>query len=296
MKKITGNSKILNASLTNFAYREVMSWTSHMRTPILVGRTYFCAAALMLALARFDGEVAFLWIASALLIAHLSTRPIAIWWQSLIPAAIGSALATGLFGLGWTLALPFAAIGMVEASLGAYIMQCLLSSKRALGSPIWLMKFFLAAGVVAPAVAAILAALVLLPSDRSVLATLSSFFPGHALGNLTFTPLALLIASGEFRATIHRLGKREWMETLLLVVMGCAVTILSFSQKQLPLLFLPILPTVLASLRLGRLGAAAAIVLLALIGGTIQSWVQAQCSFWAQTPPSKCSSFKPILL
>jgi hypothetical protein len=52
----------------------------------------------------------------------------------------------------------------------------------------------------------------------------------------------------------------------LLVALTCLVV---FAQDALPLLFLPLLPIILAIFRIGRLGAAASVVLLTTIGGVL---------------------------
>ena len=68
-----------------------------------LGIAYFVAASLAVALTRYDGGVAFLWIACAL----ADRRPVArrrarAGPDSLVPCMVASVAATGLFGLGWT--------------------------------------------------------------------------------------------------------------------------------------------------------------------------------------------------
>jgi integral membrane sensor domain MASE1 len=46
------------------------------------------------------------------------------------------------------------------------------------------------------------------------------------------------------------------------------VSMIVFSQTSLPLLFLPVLTVILAAFRTGREGAAIAVVIVALVGGT----------------------------
>jgi integral membrane sensor domain MASE1 len=78
------------------------------RVPLAIA--YFIAASVAVALTRYDGGIAFLWIATPLLIADLLSRPRRQWPASVLPCAIASGLATGLFGLGWAAALPFVGI------------------------------------------------------------------------------------------------------------------------------------------------------------------------------------------
>ena len=92
---------------------------------------------------------------------------------------------------------------------------------------------------------------------------------GHSLGNLAFTPLAMLVMGRKaFRSTIGSLARRRG-NTLLLMPLVAIVSVGTFAQSDFPLLFLPILPIILVTFRIGREGAALAIALLAVIGGVL---------------------------
>lgn len=231
-----------------------------------LGLAYFVTAALAAALTRFNGGVAFLWVSNALLMAALMMQPRRQWRYPLVICGVASMLATGLFGFGWPLSLPFAAINMVEAVIAAWIFRRLGNPLQPLGSLSWTVVFTVSAGIVAPFAAAVLATTAVwtagLPSE-----TLLPFFAGHSLGNLTVAPLALLVARRSRRRGNFDLWKQRAAEGVLLFAIVAVVTLMVFSQPQLPLLFLPILPIILVTFRLGRTGAAVAIVLLAVIGG-----------------------------
>ena len=77
----------------------------------------------------------------------------------------------------------------------------------------------------------------------------------------------MLVARRSRRRGNLDLWKQRAAEGILLFAIVAVVTLMVFSQPQLPLLFLPILPIILVTFRLGRTGAAVAIVLLAVIGG-----------------------------
>ena len=235
--------------------------------PTVLGLCYFAVAGAAVGLTRFDGGVAFLWGATALLIAQLSTKPRRLWWQSLVPCAIASTLATGFLGLGWPWALPFMVINMSEAVIGAYALRRVAGQGRALGSLSWLIAFVFAVGIVGPLVASVWAGLVMGLYGKSALAACAHFFAGHALGNLTFTPLVLLILRGDIKASIAKTRRRDKAEMLLLALLVMATTVIVFAQHILPLLFIPILPLMLVTFRLGRGGAAVGVVIVALIGG-----------------------------
>ena len=74
--------------------------TSFVLSKLPLGIAYFIAASAALSLTRYDGGVAFLWVASALLIADLLRTRRSRWLYSIVPCVVASGLATGLFGLG----------------------------------------------------------------------------------------------------------------------------------------------------------------------------------------------------
>ncbi len=234
---------------------------------LLLCAAYFVAASLMAALTRFDGGVAFLWIAGALAMPYLSMRPRRDWGTPLVLCGIASAVATGMFGLGWALALPMAVVNMIEAYVGASLLVRYRSHRVPLGSLPWLFDFALAVGVIAPGTAAALATGVVSATGRPPVSTFLHFFAGHALGNLTFIPLVTLaLQQGKFAAAID-FSRRRTKEGLGLLALVAATSAVVFSQSSLPLLFLPMLPIILTTFRASQAGAAASIVLLAVIGG-----------------------------
>ncbi|MEO8176904.1 MAG: MASE1 domain-containing protein [Sphingomicrobium sp.] len=123
------------------------------RVPLAIA--YFVAATVAVVLTRFDGGVAFLWLATPLLIADLITRPRRQWLASIVPCAVVSGLATGLFGLGWAAALPLSCVNMLEAWLAAWLLRRYGHPQHPLGSLSWLYYFIFSAGLIAPLVAAI---------------------------------------------------------------------------------------------------------------------------------------------
>ena len=235
--------------------------------PTLLGLCYFAAAAFAVALTRFEGGVAFVWLATAILAADLMSRPRHSWIVSIIPCAIASTLVTGLWGLGWALALPFAAINMIEAVLAAWLFRRFADPRRPLGSLGWLMHFVTSVGLAAPVVAGLLAATILWTIGVSPASTFVTFATGHALGNLTFTPIALLLTRSNRQAMVQEMRRRDTVETVALLMLATATSAWVFGQQALPLLFLPTLPIILIAFRVGRGGVAISIAMLALFGG-----------------------------
>ena len=234
-----------------------------------VTAAYFGAAAAALVLTRYDGGVAFLWFGASIMIADLAVRPIASWPSRVIGMAFASALATGLFGLGWAAAVPFAIANMIEGLIGAFVLTHLAKQHAPVRSLAWLMKFVIAVGIAAPLAEALSISAFAPLFQLSRLPTFIHVFAGHALGNITFTPLATLIRRGGLRNAVQEMSTGNASETAGLWSLVVGMTVLVFAQDSYPLLFLPMLPVILVSFRLGYAGAALAVVLVALIGGAL---------------------------
>lgn len=236
--------------------------------PVLLGIAYFAAAAFAVILTRYEGGVAYLWLATAVLTADLMSRPRRHWGPSILACAIASTLVTSLWGLGVALAIPFMVVNMTEAVVAATLFRNFADSRRPLGSLGWLMHFVVSVGVVAPLVAGLMAAAVAAQIGGMAFGqTFLTFVGGHALGNLAFTPIALLLTRANRGSLQRELRRRDVAETVALMMLAIATSAFVFGQNELPLLFLPILPMILIAFRVGRGGVAISIALLALVGG-----------------------------
>ena len=232
-----------------------------------LGAAYFLAASAALLLIRYNGGVDFIWIASPLLIAVLMIRSRRSWSPAFLVCAIASVLATGLFGLGWRMALPFAAINMVEAYVAARLLRQFGASRTPLGSATWLLHFIVSAGLAGPAAGAMLGTLLLATQGWPPLQTFIGYFAGHSLGNLAFIPLATLVASRKLGVSLRLGADGGKLEPAILLAIVALTIVAVFAENSSPLLFLPILPIMLVTFRLGIGAAAISIVMLALIGG-----------------------------
>ncbi|VVT11396.1 PAS domain S-box-containing protein/diguanylate cyclase (GGDEF) domain-containing protein [Sphingomonas sp. EC-HK361] len=237
---------------------------------LILGVAYFAAASLTILVGRFDHGVAFVWVATAVLSSRLSVLPRVIWPRAIAACFVGSVLATGLFGFGWALALPIAVVNITEGVFGAWLLSRLNGSFDPLKSLRWVGGFLLALGLLAPALGAVAASVIVaLLADQDVVVMGVRWFLGHALGTITFAPILLLAfrtSPQEWIASVNKARAPEATALLLLVV---ATSFGVFAQSELPLLFLPTLPVILVTFRLGRLGASASIVILAVIGTTM---------------------------
>lgn len=230
-----------------------------------VSLVYFLLASVAVTLTRFDGGVAFLWAATGYLIAELTVVRRRRWLATLAVAACASMVATGVFGLGWSSAAPMAAANILEAWLAAFYIRR-HAPESALTTLGWFGRFTLFAALLPTVLSGAIAALVAISVGREPIVTFVHFYSGHALSTLTFAPVFILLLSGEVRSFVKQASGRL-VEALALIGLSLGATILCFTQISYPLLFLPVLPIILATFRLGRGGTVVCILLLTLIGG-----------------------------
>ena len=244
-----------------------MRWKRTIRRQWLLGAIYALSAAAAVQLTRFDGGVAFLWGSTAILIAALLRTPTRQWIEPLAMCSLASFLVTGFLGLGWAAAGPFVLLNMGEAVIAAGLFRRLADSKEPMQALAWFLRFVIAIGLVAPLIAALSAGAAATLLGVPGYPVMAHVFTGHSLGNLTFTPLALLVTGRSAQRKTMRSLKGRWREVLLVLPLVLIVSLGVFMQAQLPLLFLPILAIILATFRVGREGAAISIAILTVVGG-----------------------------
>lgn len=235
---------------------------------LCLGCAYFILAAGTLSLTRFDGGVAFLWVATALLTARLTALPEREWAAPIAACCTACVIASSIWGFGGVTALPLAAVNMVESAIGAAFLRRLVRQQEVLDSHRWLIVFVSANGIAAPLLSALMAgAAVWTLLGAPFLANALHWYSGHALGTLAFMPIFMMAMEGEAARMIQRMKGRKLLELAALLALVAVVSAITFAQTKVPLLFLPMLPIVLATFRGGALSSAASIVILTVIGG-----------------------------
>ncbi|KQM61557.1 MULTISPECIES: sensor domain-containing diguanylate cyclase [unclassified Sphingomonas] len=206
--------------------------------------------------------------ATPFVLALLIARPRRDWRSILTGAAIGSMAATSLFGFGVLSALPMAIAKVGEVGVAAWLFRKLRGRRGYFGSLDRIGRFVAAVGIVAPALGATTAASVVairfgLPFERQW----HIWFVGHSLSMITMTPVLSLLLTGAVGRTWRGASRQLRVEAAVLLTATLAVAAAVFTQNERPLLFLPILPIMLTTFRLGLPGAAASAIVLALVGG-----------------------------
>lgn len=241
-------------------------WGADKRA-IVIGLLYFLSAAATIAVTRFGTGVALVWIAHAILLAELTLRSRDRWTAPLLWCGLASFCATWWFGFGLALAGPLVLINLAESVIAASIFHMMRDRDELLDSMKGLGVFVFGAGIAAPAITGVFAALAVYSMGGDYSENWVKWFTGHGTGALVFTPLALLALRGDLVESARRLREDRDLKTPVNLTITAIVITLVFMQDKVPLLFLPILPIMLTVFRAGRFGAAATIALQAVIGG-----------------------------
>ncbi len=235
---------------------------------VLLGLAYFVAAALPVRFSRLDGGVAFIWFANALLLAWLLLIPRRDWAWPVIACLIAGFAASALFGIGPRWALSIALANIAESLIAATLLRRFGGSVAAPQSLREVLAFVAVTGGIAPAVSGLAAAAaVTLATGVGFWRNCLHWDLGHAIGAIAMTPIAVLVLSGETPRRLAAASTRCRIETAGMILLNIATAVLVFGQTRYPLLFLPMLPLIIAAFRLGQIGAAASISIIVAVGG-----------------------------
>ena len=185
-------------------------------------------------------------------------------WPWILAACFVANIAVNSFaGNSATTAIGFSVANAAEVLIAALALRPSLTGMSALGEPRVLVRFFLFAVVLAPAVSASLAAIVLHGApDSQFMGTFSRWWAADALGMAVMLPLVLALQPAEVRQTMRDASWQTLCATFALLLMANLVV---FAQSRFPVLFLVIPPMLLIAFRLGYAATAAAIFITAAI-------------------------------
>lgn len=232
--------------------------------PILLLLVFLAALVGPVAYTRYGGGVACLWIASAVLGSYLVDLPRRRWPPVLIAAFVLSASVTATIGLGPLAAIPLAITNIFESAMLALALRAgRRDEEGTLASIDQVAVLVLAGGAICLTTAIPGGAIAAIVTGTGFTTNAVNWFAGHALGLVTFAPIMMLILRGDAREWIEETSVAERIEAAFVLSVVALTAWACFSQHQLPLLFLPLLPVMMATFRTGRVGAAASIVLLA---------------------------------
>ena len=226
---------------------------------------YFAITSLTIAMTRHGGGLALVWLGTAVGAAMLADLPRALWGRALMATMVASATATSFFGFGPQIAAPLAVVNAFEIWLVARLLLFVRPRQDWFDDLGGLTCFVAVGGFLAPAIAAIPGAfLASTIAPGSWLQHLANWWTAHGLGTVLGFPMIFLatrMPPAEIRARWSRWIALELVGHLAIVAV---VSVLAFGQPVLPLLFLPVVPLLLASFRGGREGALLATLIVTL--------------------------------
>lgn len=235
---------------------------------MLISLAVFVSAVLSVTFARFDGGVAFIWGASGLLLAYLLAIPYREWLRTITLSGLALMIEIAMFGLGWRAVAGLLPALLFEPVLAAFLLRRfgrMGVDTQSLSGMAWLIG---AAAIVAPALSGVLGAMAV--SQVTAVPFGNNFihwFAAHALGAVVATPIASGVIAGNWRVRVSKIDRSRAVQSAFLIVIVVVIGSVVFSQSSLPLLFVPLLPMIYATMRGGRVAAFTSIIVLAVMGG-----------------------------
>ena len=234
---------------------------------IATGIGYYLAAVSSLFLTRGGDGIATLWPSSGILLAALLIAPRKrAGWH--VAAATFASLAANLeAGNPPLTSIGFTVANMAESSLAVWLLQERGQKSLSFTDVDGLTRFCNAAIIGTMMSATIAASSALNPSIRFWF----SWFSTDLLGILVVTPLILIVSEALSRVRFRAILKAA-PETIGVFGMVAIAAGLAFWQPPYPLLFLPMLMVIIAAFRLGPLGAAGGVLIVATISTVAMSY------------------------
>ncbi len=213
----------------------------------------------------FDRGAIMAWIPNGFLVPWLLHRGRDEWRGTALACWLATAGVSAMFGNGWMM-IGLTALSMAECLVTAELLRRWLGQSHYLDS-LKHLSFFVLAATIVPAIGAQAAGLIITSgSGRAFMPAATSWFISHALGVILFGPFAALMLRWQHTPHTRQLNGRRVRNLLLWLAPVALITGGVFSQSVLPLLFFPIVPMTVATLRLGRFGAIGSVVILAIVG------------------------------
>lgn len=249
------------------AYRFRRSLRSSL-PPLTTGIAYYLAAMFALFLTQGSVGIATLWPGSGILLAALMMAPLRQAPWHILAATIASVVANvGAGNAGWV-AIAFTAANMIESALGAWLLSRGGSARICFTDPGDLRRF----SVIAASTAALGATIATLAGPAPSGYFWFSWFATDLLGILVVAPLLLIVRQTlrYRRSRQHGTapGMQEHCAVFALVAVVAGAT---FAQTSYPLLFVPMLAVLFAAFRIGPLGAAGGVLIVAVISSVALS-------------------------
>jgi len=233
---------------------------------IIAGLGVFILAWASIALVRHTGRVTALWPANAILLVFLLRSDVRRWPIFVLAGFLANVTAGVMAGV-----LPWVTTGlslanMVEVLLAAAGLRRLIGRDIDLSRRRDMLIFGALAGLLTPTLSACLAvAWLRLPIDQTILPHLGAWMLSDGLGAVIFVPALLTLTPKAIR---HLCAPGTAVRNLLLFAALIVTTVCTFSQSQIPLLFLILPALLLIAFQLELAGTALGVLLVALLSAS----------------------------
>ena len=237
--------------------------------PLASGLAMLAIAWVGLVLGRDTGGIAACWPANAILLSVLMTARRPARLGHVVAAATAMALANRLSGIGLGPSVIIALANVAAACLAFVMIGTVCEPSRTFEDPAFLWRFLRAIGCGAVACATIVAIGQWFATGSFAAPWLSSL-TSDFLGLLLFPPIVVPILD-RCRGAVD--ADRRWAFGWRLWPLGAVLvtSVAVFEQSRFPLLFLPLAVVMIATYRLGLLGAAGGTLIVATLGSALMA-------------------------
>lgn len=234
---------------------------------LVTGLGYFVMASLSLYATKGADNIAAVWPPSGFALAMLLLMPARSRIAALVAIAVASISTNMLSGTSLSLSVAFTSANVTEGLIALWVINRREIGVLSFMVPRSVGNFSLAvlfASGVSAAIATLLAG-----KDLNFF---WSWFSTALLGSMIVTPPIVMLLRLASSGVLQSVGRATMIEAAAILTGVAAVTIACFAQSVVPVIFLPYVAIVAATIRLGPFGAAASVMLVAIIA----SWLTGQ--------------------
>lgn len=232
---------------------------------LLTASGYFLLAALSLHATKGADDIAAIWPPSGYFLGLLMLMPARSRAAAFAGAALASVGANMLGGASFPMAAAFTVANLAEAGVALWLVARLESRDLSFMGPRSVAAFCVAA-IAASLVSASIATSGLRLLDLSVgVDFFRSWATTVGLGMLIVAPPIVMLARLISTKALDHAAAYMKIETIGILAAAAVVAAVSFSQSHYPLTFLPFIAVIAAAYRLGPFGAAAGMLVVAII-------------------------------
>ena len=231
---------------------------------LLTATGYFLLASLSLYATKGADNIAAVWPPSGYFLALLLLMPVRARAAAFVAMAAASIGANMIEGIGAEAAVAYTIANAAEATIALWLIRRREPGEMSFMVPQAVGRFCIAA-LAASAVSAVVATLL----TRNGVDFFLSWMTTVALGMLIVTPPIVMLARIVTSNALNNVSTALKVEGIALLTVAAFVTGASFSQSDFPVTFLPCVALIVAAYRLGPFGAAAGMLIVAIIASLL---------------------------